>query len=930
MSGRHRGTRRHTGAGMAWRQFAADPWVSVGLALLVAVVSLLLTAVPRALQDVNDRQLAQDVGGLSALQRDVTGRWSSTVEVPAPPGVDPWAPFEEGATRIRAAQPEPLRSMLQEAQMYARATTAVEHVPDVESGYYGADVAVHADPDLAEHVQIVDGTLPGPWGGPGVDASDDAGGGGGDVGADGGRRDVGADGGPGDGVPVVVLEEAAEELLWEVGDRVGPLVVAGTYRPLDPQDPRWQHVDNGVRMGVLFDPNRGQAALVTAFVDPGSRGYLGQPTAVRHELWFPVDPAAVSGTGVDVGLVRRQLTGMLAQQHTLVEAGDPALGPIEADQTPAFATGLTGTLDQVVRQQRATSSLLAVVAAGPLGVALAVVGLAARLVVQRRRPSVALVLARGAGPRQLRWIAVVEGLAVGVPAALLGHVLARALLPGGGRWQEWLVTAAVAAAPAVALAASVDDASLLQTRRDLSRRSSSRWRWVVEAAVVALAGLATWRLLDRSSRGDDPGTSGVDLLAAATPVLLALAACVVALRLYPVPLAALTRVLRDRRGLTPFLGAARALRDPAGGLVPTLAVVLGTTVALVSAVLLTTVTRGAEAAAWQANGAAVRVNGPVMTDALVEQLAGVEGVAAVARVADVGTTQELFVDGDRTPLRILVVDPALEQVVGPGSPAPGPSSRLYADGGPIPLVTGGDAPDRVGAATLRGVDGPVEVVGHLPELPGVRTPGSWALIDADRWTDLGRRMPTARAALVSTTQEADTGAVADAVQKLVGPGVVTTVQEELDSFTSAPVTTGLTRAFVGATVLTGLLTVLAVLVVQLMGTAARSQLLAVLRTLGLRPGQTRALTAWELGPVLATSLLVGAVLGLAVPWVLVRALDLTGLTGGRSQPPLAVDPLVVGAVLAAVVLTVLTAVTVSARLAGRTNLAQALRVGEDR
>src|SRR5690606_17839688 len=124
--------------------------------------------------------------------------------------------------------------------------------------------------------------LPGPWGGPEAHAP-------GEAGAEGGRV-VGPDGAPGegdagDGVPVVVLEEAAEELLWEVGDRVGPLVVAGTYRPLEPDDPRWQHVDNGVRMGMLFDPNRGQAALVTAFVDPGSRGYLGQPTAVRHELW---------------------------------------------------------------------------------------------------------------------------------------------------------------------------------------------------------------------------------------------------------------------------------------------------------------------------------------------------------------------------------------------------------------------------------------------------------------------------------------------------------------------------------------------------------------------------------------------------------------------------------------------------------------------
>ena len=70
--------------------------------------------------------------------------------------------------------------------------------------------------------------------------------------------------------------------------------------------------------------------------------------------------------------------------------------------------------------------------------------------------------------------------------------------------------------------------------------------------------------------------------------------------------------------------------------------------------------------------------------------------------------------------------------------------------------------------------------------------------------------------------------------------------------------------------------------------------------------------------------------GLLVPWVLVRALDLTGLTGGRQQPSLSLDPLVIGTVLGAVILTVLLAITVSAWLAGRANLAQALRVGEER
>ena len=48
-------------------------------------------------------------------------------------------------------------------------------------------------------------------------------------------------------------------------------------------------------MGVLADPNRGEAAVVTAYLDPRNRGSLGEPTSVRNELWFPVDAAAVSG-----------------------------------------------------------------------------------------------------------------------------------------------------------------------------------------------------------------------------------------------------------------------------------------------------------------------------------------------------------------------------------------------------------------------------------------------------------------------------------------------------------------------------------------------------------------------------------------------------------------------------------------------------------
>ncbi|MFK5688502.1 FtsX-like permease family protein [Ornithinimicrobium sp. LYQ92] len=937
MSPRHRAPRpRHTSgaAGLAVRQFTADPWVSLGLALLVGVVALLLTAVPRGLVDIQSRQLTQELGSLSAAQRDLRGDWQrsvtygSTEQLAAVTGAgddqgvpDVWQVLREGAEEVRQEQPEPLRSTLGPAQFLLRLSTDLVYEPPVESGYYQATVSLAVDPDLTEHVELVEGDWPElvvaePVAGPR-------------------QEDRPAD----DPVPVVLLAESADELMLEVGEEFGAdLVLAGTYAPRDPEDPRWQHVDNGATFGTLFDPNQGESGLATAFLSPQNRGSTGQPAAVLMRLWYPVDAAAITGSTGQVEALAAQVNGFLAQQHTL--AGPEQMVDSPAPQVPLFTTGITEALDRVVSQQRASTSLLAVVAAGPLGVALAVAALGARLVVHRRRSTLALTLARGAAPGQLRRLIALEGLLVGVPAALAGHLVATLLVPGPTPWWQWLVTGAVALVPAGALAASVEDASLLQQRSDLSGRSGSRWRWVVEVAVVALAAVATWRLLDRGAGGDggggadagDGGASGVDLLAAGTPVLLALAACVLALRLYPVPLAGLTGLLRRRPTLTPFLGAARALRDPAGGLVPALAVVLGTTIALVSAVLLATVTRGASIAAWEENGAAVRLNGPVLTQELRDELSAVDGVQAVGGVVDHGFTEDLVVDGERTPVRIWITEPGIEQVYA-GSPlVQGPPPEFYGSGGIPGVMTlrGADVPAGAEQVSVSRI-GDVRVLGHLDELPGIQLPGAAVLIDGEAWEATGGTVPRPTTTLLGVAEDADAQAVAGRVRQVVGEGgVVTTAQTRLDAFEGSPVTTGLRQLFVGATVVSGLLTVLAVMMVQLMGSGARTRLLATLRTLGLAPRQTRALTAWELAPLLVTSVVVGTALGLGVPWLLLRGLDLTGLTGGTRQPDLYLDLPLLGLVLGGVTLTVLIAVTVSAWLAGRTNLAQALRVGEDR
>ena len=103
-----------------------------------------------------------------------------------------------------------------------------------------------------------------------------------------------------------------------------------------------------------------------------------------------------------------------------------------------------------------------------------------------------------------------------------------------------------------------------------------------------------------------------------------------------------------------------------------------------------------------------------------------------------------------------------------------------------------------------------------------------------------------------------------------------------------------------------------------------------LRTLGLKPGQLRALTAWELGPVVLVALILGALVGIGVAALMLATVDFTALTGGVFTPSLYLDPRWVGGVCLALLAATTLAVGFSAWLAGRTNIAHELRLGEER
>ncbi|USQ80319.1 ABC transporter permease [Ornithinimicrobium faecis] len=934
---RHSVSRLPGRAGVLRKQFLADPWPSLLLALLVLLVAAASTLWPRYILDMNGRQVPYQVEALSAQQRDMTAFWSATI-VPAADreytsAEDTWGPVFNGLEEVRQAQPEPLRSMLQQGDFFIElGKNDTGLVPPEGTEFARVHIQQRVDPHLAEHVDLVSGDWPEMVlnESPQLPAE---------------NIPEGTASGP---IQVLLLDDAAKQLNLEAGDVFEQFEITGTFTPTDPDAARWAHMPNSTTVGKIFSGDSGLHGYVTAYLPPENPGSTGAITNNNMNLFYPLDGAAVPGDQVD--LVTAQLIQLSATQQDL-RVPDSEEGwnttfnspDIELSEPPiqtTFGTEVLSTFEGLSQQQRATASILAVVAAGPIGVALAVFALAARLITSRRQPALALATARGGSSAQVRGAMLLEGLALGLPAAVLGHYAANLVNANASGWTEWVPVALIGLAPAVLLAATASTASR-SSRSDLSSKGASRLRVLVEVVVLVLAGLAVWRLFDRGLTGveETPAASGeeavavqvdtgVDLLMAATPILLALAACVITLRIYPVPVHAVMAFFRGRRGLTNFLGAARAVRDPAGGMVPALAVILGVSVAVLSSVLSSTISAGAEQAAWQSAGGDVRLSGPSWSEEDVEPLREVDGVEQIAVIGSAADSHDLTGEVTERGLTVYVVDEALQEVWADTPVGPLPD-ELFSGSSTTPVVSGGSFEADTGTGTL-GSRGEVEIVGHIDGLAGVRTRGAFVVVDRAAWEATGGTNPSGEVVLVAASDPGQTDELATALNQVVPNALAETPRDKLTTFEESPVTGAMLWFFAAAVVATTVLTALAVVFVQLMGAAARTSLFTVLRTLGLSQRQARALTAWELGPLVAIAFVVGAGLGVLVPWLLLRAINLTGLTGGATQPTLALDWTVLGPVILGILVTVAIAIAVSAAMSGRADLVNQLRRGEER
>jgi putative ABC transport system permease protein len=939
-----------SGLGLLARRQLRTSWGATATLGAVAFLAAgVLSTAPRAVETMHADQVAYETSTSSGPARDVI----SVVEaVPgaAPDGAfyDPgsvgtgvpaepdWAPFLVNLDTVRSETPDPLRSVMGAPHFHVTSTDPAYTDPVPSSQLAEAKVLLRAATDLDEHAELVEGRWPAATASPVYE----------------GENQV--LGQPAQDAPpfeVAVSSAVAETYGWELGgrydnlsgsgvvalaDRYPSVVVTGIFETGDPDADYWLHHALGARASVIADPNRGLLGTATAYVDPAMVTPLTLGMA-ETRVWYPVDTAGV--TAASVPLLLSQINGQSAKTF-LVAAGPDDPAPLQL--RPSSRLG--ETLENLLAQRTGVDAIVAVLAVGPLGATVAVLALGARLVVDRRRSALALLRARGASGTQLRLLMGGEGLVVGLGSAAVGFAAGLALSAAVGMDAPVTVSQvglalAAGLAPAVSLALATSPAGLRATRADLAPRSRSRVRWVLEVLVVAGAALATWLLLTRGVVAGSGGGTGVDPLVAAAPLLVSLALTLLAVRAYPWLALAVERTLAPRRDLVPFLGAARATRDPAGGPVPAVALVLAVAVAATSAVLYSTVSGGVVREAWRATGADLRVSGPVVDEPAVDRIVAIDGVDAISPVTEVG---DGVLQGETSSPRaeVYTVDAEALVIAQDGvAGAPETLGELLRPAGPddaVPVIlTRAAAGPGVSAGstgiTLATQEGsvPVSVVDVVDELPGLPAGRALVLADAARLAGVTGGAGYPRLALVGLADGADRAAVTAEISRVLPSSVVEDPDQEADALLAAPVSGGLVIAFVLAVLLAGLLCAAAVVMTLMLAAPARARLLAVLQTLGLSARQGRGLVGWEIGPWAVVALVVGAVLGAAVPSLVLAAVDVTALTGGTTQPDVRYDPLLLGAAAAGFVAVVLVAVGVAAVLSRRGEVAAQLRMGSN-
>ncbi|HET7636128.1 MAG TPA: ABC transporter permease [Candidatus Limnocylindria bacterium] len=385
---------------------------------------------------------------------------------------------------------------------------------------------------------------------------------------------------PGDGTQVAVSEPVAELLGLSVGDDLGltsradrsfqlPVRVSGIFAIDEPGDPYWWGSQQLIDGSTEVSSYRFYGPLVTDRATFFSR--VIRSDALVHWYAFPhFEQLQIDGIGAlrtAISGIRDRLEGAFGLSAQV--GVRTRLAEILAAAERSLLVARTGVLILTVQ--------LAVLA----GYALL---LTAGLLIEQRRVETALLRSRGASTGQVGALALMEGLLIAVPAAVIGPWLAAAslrLLNAAGPLAEidlrldpqvtlpaylFAAIAGVACIVALVLPAAGSARSFMAARRSRGRqeRRGLAQRGGLDLALVALAAIAFWQLRHYGApiTASVQGELGLDPFLVAAPAVGLLAGAVLALRLIPLLAQLIDSLVKRTRGLVSSLGAWQIARRP--------------------------------------------------------------------------------------------------------------------------------------------------------------------------------------------------------------------------------------------------------------------------------------------------------------------------------------------------------------------------------
>nr|WP_315968231.1 hypothetical protein [Streptomyces lusitanus] len=465
-------------------------------------------------------------------------------------------------------------------------------------------------------------------------------------------------------------------------------------------------------------------------------------------------------------------------------------------------------------------------------------------------------------------------------------------------------------------------------REDVVRARPSKRRLVAEVTLLAVAAGAVLTLRTRGTSADGDPTG--DELVSLAPVLVAVIAALVLVRLYPLPLRGLARPARRMRGVVGPLSLARAGRAGGSTVLPLLALLTALTTAAFGGSVLTGVTDARERAAVFAVGADARVFD------LTEAAKGVEERVRRAPGVD-----------DVTPVKVSYSALAGNQRVSLAGVEPDAyaalSSRL--DDGAFDADTlkadGEDTVPALGSPALaeRFGDDPFPVIledgdSFTARVVAVRT---WTpALGADDFLVVDGS--ALRAGLEPPTGLLVIGDPPDAaaLRKAAGDDAQVQLRSDVVAATvESPLQTGAERVYAAAVAAGAAYAALALLLTLLRAAPERAALLARLRTMGLTRAQGRRLLILESLPQAVLAAVGGALTAWAAIRLLAPGIDLTTVAVSTGAPAagralLRADQLALLVPALAVVALTVGVAAAQAWWSGRRGAVRELRAGDAR